>query len=75
MFEHFFSYAIFASLKKNMKNIVTKSLRYLFPSLLLEANEGKASLTSPYNNSSRRQREITMTIDIQKLRKLIKMTS
>ena len=72
MFEHFFPMQFLLHGKNNMKNIVTKSLRYLFPSLLLEANEEKASLTSPYNNSSRGQREITTTIDIQKLRNLFK---
>ena len=73
MFETCFSYANNFSLKKNMKNIVKKSPFFFFSSILLEANEQKASITSPYNIMILGQREITTTMGMKKLRKVQKI--
>ena len=68
MFETCFSYANNFSLKKNMKNIVKKSPFIFFSSILLEANEQKASITSPYNIMILGQREIRTTMGMKKLK-------
>ena len=53
-----------------MKNIVKKSPFFFFSSILLEANEQKASITSPYNIMILGQREIRTTMGMKKLRKV-----
>ena len=73
MCETCFSYANYASLKKIMKNIVKKSPLFFFSSILLQANEQKASITSPYNIMILGQREITTTMGMNKLRKVRKI--
>ena len=56
-----------------MKNIVKKSPFFFFSSILLEANEQKASITSPYNIMILGQREIRTTMGMKKLRKVQKI--